>query len=216
MRGKGCGHHEGGGAEGQQLALHLETAEQVNGDQNQAEYRQVHAAVGNGVFDGQDARSGRQQHQEDEVAVAGQGEGAPVPPGGRGQRQQRGEAEDRPVLEDAARDGEVPIHIEIDGAFKDLLKAWGRTQDLTFVPEYQLETRTKDRRYADGALLHTLRVPFGYWEAKDSNDDLDEEIKKKFRAGYPKTNIIFEDSTQAVLFQNADEVMRCSVEDTDR
>ena len=77
-----------------------------------------------------------------------------------------------------------------------------------------METRTKDRRYADGALLHTLRVPFGYWEAKDSNDDLDEEIKKKFRAGYPKTNIIFEDSTQAVLFQNADEVMRCSVEDT--
>jgi hypothetical protein len=86
-------------------------------------------------------------------------------------------------------------------AFKDLLKAWGRTQDLTFVPEYQLETKTKDRRYADGALLlHTLRVPFGYWEAKDSNDDLDEEIQKKFRAGYPKTNIIFEDSTQAVLF----------------
>lgn len=99
-------------------------------------------------------------------------------------------------------------------AFKDLLKAWGRTQDLTFIPEYQLETRTKERRYADGALLHTLRVPFGYWEAKDSNDDLDEEIQKKFRTGYPKTNIIFEDSIQAVLFQNAEEVMRCSVEDT--
>jgi len=93
-------------------------------------------------------------------------------------------------------------------AFKDLLKAWGRAHDLTFVPEYQFETKTKDRRYADGALLHALRVPFGYWEAKDSKDDLDDEIQKKFRAGYPKTNIIFEDSSQAVLFQHA-EVMRC-------
>ena len=99
-------------------------------------------------------------------------------------------------------------------AFKDLLKAWGRTQDLTFVPEYQFETRTKDLRYADGALLYTLRVPFGYWEAKDSKDDLDEEIQKKFRSGYPKTNIIFEDSTQAVLFQGGNEVIRCTVEDT--
>jgi predicted helicase len=57
-------------------------------------------------------------------------------------------------------------------------------------------------------------VPFGYWEAKDSKDDLDEEIQKKFRAGYPKTNIIFEDSTEAVLFQQGEEVMRCQVDDT--
>jgi len=42
-------------------------------------------------------------------------------------------------------------------------------------------------------------VPFGYWEAKDTNDDLDEEIVKKFRRGYPQTNIIFEDSTEAIL-----------------
>jgi predicted helicase len=99
-------------------------------------------------------------------------------------------------------------------AFKDLLKAWGRSEHLEFVPEYQFETKMRDRRYADGALLHTLRVPFGYWEAKDSDDDLDEEITKKFRAGYPKTNIIFEDSTQAVLFQNGEEVIRCRVEQT--
>src|SRR3989304_1890253 len=98
-------------------------------------------------------------------------------------------------------------------AFKDLLKAWGRSVDLTFIPEYELETKTKERRYVDGALLHTLRVPFGYWEAKDSKDDLDYEIQKKFRAGYPKTNIIFDDSTHAVLIQHGEEVMRCNVED---
>jgi predicted helicase len=98
-------------------------------------------------------------------------------------------------------------------AFKDLLKAWGRSLDLTFIPEYELETKTKERRYVDGALLHTLRVPFGYWEAKDEKDDLDAEIAHKFKRGYPKTNIIFDDSTQVVLIQHGDEVMRCGVED---
>ncbi|NJD24339.1 MAG: DNA methyltransferase [Betaproteobacteria bacterium] len=96
-------------------------------------------------------------------------------------------------------------------AFKDLLKAWGRSLDLTFIPEYELETRTKERRYVDGALLHTLRVPFGYWEAKDEKDDLDAEIANKFKRGYPKTNILFEDSTQVVLIQHGEEVMRCGV-----
>jgi predicted helicase len=98
-------------------------------------------------------------------------------------------------------------------AFKDLLKNWGRSVDLTFVPEYQLETKTKERRYVDGALLHTLRVPFGYWEAKDEKDDIDAEIDAKFRRGYPKTNIIFEDSTKAVLIQDGEEVMRSDVDD---
>ena len=51
-----------------------------------------------------------------------------------------------------------------------------RQHDLIFVPEYELETTAKERRYVDGALLHTLRVPFGYWEAKDEKDDLDAEI----------------------------------------
>lgn len=98
-------------------------------------------------------------------------------------------------------------------AFKDLLKSWGRAHDLTFIPEYEIESKTKERRYVDGALLHTLRVPFGYWEAKDEKDDLDTEIDFKLRRGYPRTNIIFEDSTQAVLIQHGEEVMRCGVED---
>jgi predicted helicase len=98
-------------------------------------------------------------------------------------------------------------------AFKDLLKAWGRSLDLTFIPEYELETKTKERRYVDGALLHTLRVPFGYWEAKDEKDDLDAEITHKFKRGYPKTNIIFDDSKQVVLIQHGEEVMRCGVDD---
>ena len=44
-------------------------------------------------------------------------------------------------------------------AFKDLLKAWGRQHDLTFIPEYALDTLTKDKRYVDGALLYDASDP---------------------------------------------------------
>lgn len=98
-------------------------------------------------------------------------------------------------------------------AFKDLLKGWARSHDLIFVPEYEIAAPTKERRYVDGALLHALRVPFGYWEAKDEKDDLDAEITAKLKRGYPQDNIIFEDSTQAVLIQNREEVIRCAVDD---
>lgn len=101
-------------------------------------------------------------------------------------------------------------------AFKDLLKAWGRSRDLQFIPEHEYITPTKERRYIDGALLYGLRIPHGYWEAKDTSDDLDEEIAKKFRKGYPQTNIIFEDSRTAVLIQDKQEVIRCAVDDVER
>ena len=100
-------------------------------------------------------------------------------------------------------------------AFKDLLKGYARSHDLVFVPEFEIESPAKERRYVDGALLHALRMPFGYWEAKDAKDDLDAEIELKFRRGYPKDNIIFEDSVQAVLIQNAREVMRCPIDNVD-
>ena len=96
-------------------------------------------------------------------------------------------------------------------AFKDLLKGWGKAHDLIFVPEYAITTPAKDRRYVDGALLHELGMPFGYWEAKDGKDDLDAEIALKFSRGCPSDNIIFEDSTEAVLIQDRNEVIRCAV-----
>ena len=101
-------------------------------------------------------------------------------------------------------------------AFKTLLKEWGRSHDLVFVTEYEIITPAKERRLVDGALLHELRLPFGYWEAKDEKDDLDAEIEIKFRRGYPQDNIIFEDSRQAVLIQDRQEVIRCAADDPDK
>ena len=60
----------------------------------------------------------------------------------------------------------------------------------------------------DGTVKDSLRMARGYWEAKDSHDDLDAEIKVKFNRGYPRDNIIFEDSQTAVLVQNGNEAMR--------
>ena len=99
-------------------------------------------------------------------------------------------------------------------AFKDLLKAWGKQQDLIFLAEYPLKTATKTNIAVDGALLHELRMPLGYWEAKDADDDLDEEVSKKFKKGYPQDNIIFSDDALAVLWQNRQEVLRCDMTDT--
>ncbi|MBI3903310.1 MAG: N-6 DNA methylase [Nitrosomonadales bacterium] len=99
-------------------------------------------------------------------------------------------------------------------AFKDLLKAWGKQHDLVFLAEYPLKTATKTNITVDGALLHELRMPLGYWEAKDADDYLDEEVSKKFKKGYPQDNIIFSDDVTAVLWQNRNEAMRCDMTDT--
>ncbi len=69
-------------------------------------------------------------------------------------------------------------------AFKDSLKDWAKSHELVFIPEYEIESKTNERRYVDGALLYELRVPFGYWEAKDEKDDLEAEIEYKFKRGY--------------------------------
>ena len=49
---------------------------------------------------------------------------------------------------------------------------------------------------------------------KDQFDSLEEEIRKKFEAGYPKNNILFEDSQTAVLYQNGREVGRADIKDS--
>ena len=100
-------------------------------------------------------------------------------------------------------------------SFKDMLKQWGRSHDLQFVPEHDIITPLRNRIYLDGALLHALRVPFGYWEAKDADDDLDAEIAAKTRKGYPRDNIIYSDDHIAVLIQDGRETARVAMDDTD-
>lgn len=90
----------------------------------------------------------------------------------------------------------------IRGAFEDLLKKCARQFEWLLVPEYPIKRKGQNPIRIDGALLDAFNLPRGYWEAKDSKDDLETEMKKKFEAGYPRTNILFQSPTQALLFQN--------------
>ena len=63
-------------------------------------------------------------------------------------------------------------------AFKDLLKKYARKKDLVFITEHAMVTPAKRNIKLDGALLYSLRTPFGYWEAKDEDDDIDAEIDR--------------------------------------
>ena len=91
-------------------------------------------------------------------------------------------------------------------AFQNCLDAYCRDhrERLVLIPEL----RTSPSNKPDGTVKDSLRMARGYWEAKDSHDDLDAEIKVKFNRGYPRDNIIFEDSQTAVLVQNGNEAMR--------
>src|SRR5262245_30877345 len=83
-------------------------------------------------------------------------------------------------------------------AFSTLLDALSKTVGWTLV----LEQTLANRKRPDGTLYDDVKFPRGYWEAKDTQDNLDAEIQAKIRRGYPLTNIIFEDTRRAVLYQN--------------
>jgi len=68
----------------------------------------------------------------------------------------------------------------------------------------------------DGVLKDEYNLTRGYWEAKDTADDLDEEIRKKIAKGYPLTNIIFEDTRRAALYQNRQQAMDVPLTDRKR
>jgi len=46
----------------------------------------------------------------------------------------------------------------------------------------------------------------GCWEAKDSKDDLDAKIAAKEAKGYPRTNIIYDDTRRVILIQDKQQV----------
>jgi hypothetical protein len=98
-------------------------------------------------------------------------------------------------------------------AFQDLLEAYALSKNLLLVPEVEVRTRGGRRVVPDGTLKDALRQDWGYWESKDEKDDLTAEIATKFAKGYPSTNILFEDTHAAVLYQNGDEVARASFAD---
>ncbi|WP_017296177.1 type ISP restriction/modification enzyme [Geminocystis herdmanii] len=97
-------------------------------------------------------------------------------------------------------------------SFQNLLNNYCQTRNFLLIPELPYKNQ---RITPDGTIKDALQLDWGYWESKDENDDLDLEIEKKFAKGYPNDNILFEDSTTAILIQSGVEKMRVSMQDID-
>ena len=74
----------------------------------------------------------------------------------------------------------------IRNAFYNLLNEYARAKGLMIVPEITIKTAAGKNVTPDGTLKDVLRQDWGYWESKDESDDINEEIKKKFKKVIPK------------------------------
>ena len=100
----------------------------------------------------------------------------------------------------------------IRNAFRSLLEVYAKPAGWTLVEEHTLPN---SRKRPDGTLLDSFRIPRGYWEAKDTNDDLEAEIRSKIKMGYDLGNTIFEDTRRAVLYQNKQRVFEADLTQRD-
>ncbi len=103
----------------------------------------------------------------------------------------------------------------VSQAFARLLNEFSRQNNWVFVQQAGMQSAQRTNIRPDGVVFTAAGMAFGYWEAKDSDDDLDVEIAAKIKRGYPTTNIIFENTQIAVLYQNGNEVLRCPMNDGD-
>jgi len=79
---------------------------------------------------------------------------------------------------------DVSHETAVRSAMQNLLAESATSVGWTLIPEYILPNGRKP----DGTFLDTFRLRHGYWEAKDTKDDLETEIRKKFEVGYPSDN----------------------------
>lgn len=100
-------------------------------------------------------------------------------------------------------------------AFYQLLNDTAGSVGWSVVSQQTIKANGKLIR-PEAILRDEWRLPHGYWEAKDTDDDLDREIANKKAAGYPLRNTIFEDTREAVLYQNGVEVLRIDMQQPDK
>jgi predicted helicase len=101
----------------------------------------------------------------------------------------------------------------VSTAFENMLAQLAKQRGWVFIP---LLAVVGKRIVPDGTIRDANGLPRAYWEAKDTDDNLDKEIQKKKAKGYPLSNIIFEDTREAVLFQGGAEVMRVDLNDREQ
>jgi len=105
----------------------------------------------------------------------------------------------------ALRDQHVFNEMNVRSAFESLLADTARLKGWTLIAELSGKSGGSLVR-PDGTVRDANSLPRGYWEAKDTKDDLETEINKKIARGYHLSNIIFEDTQTGVLYQNKQQV----------
>ncbi|HEX8635830.1 MAG TPA: type ISP restriction/modification enzyme [Pyrinomonadaceae bacterium] len=118
-------------------------------------------------------------------------------------------------LNETIRFGGSRNETTVEHAFIGLVNSYAERRNLMLVPKIAIKSTKGTNIIPDGALKNALRLDFGYWESKDTKDDIDKEIQAKINKGYPLTNTLFEDSETAVLFQENRQVMRVSMKDAE-
>lgn len=82
--------------------------------------------------------------------------------------------------------------------FHVLLAEAAKPAGWTLIAEHEKKINGRSIR-PDGTFKDHMNLVRGYWEAKDTADNLDAEIAKKRKAGYPTSNMIFEDTAIILL-----------------
>ncbi len=96
----------------------------------------------------------------------------------------------------------------VSPTFAALLRHCARQFNWTLAEQFSMRARGAGGRVirVDGALLDSFKLIHGVWEAKDSDDDLKREVDRKFEAGYPQDNTLFQAPDRAILWQDGYEV----------
>lgn len=84
-------------------------------------------------------------------------------------------------------------------AFQTLLAELARRRKWQLIPEHPYKLAPGAIVKPDATLRDDFSINRGYWEAKDTHDDLDTEIRAKTARGYPESNIIYDDTARAIL-----------------
>jgi predicted helicase len=113
---------------------------------------------------------------------------------------------------EALRKQDVDNEMSVRSAFEFLLAETAKLRGWTLVPELSEKSGGSLMR-PDGTMRDSNSLPRGYWEAKDTKDDLNTEIRRKIARGYRLSNTIFEDTQTGVLYQNKQEVLRVPLGD---
>ena len=96
--------------------------------------------------------------------------------------------------------------LAVKTAFATLLETAAKPFGWKLVPEHSMRGKGGRRIQPDGTLMDVWTIHHGHWEAKDSKDDLEKEIRAKLDKGYPTKNLLFWEPRRAVLYQHGQRV----------